>query len=127
MPLSADSLHDPRAVQLAQKITVERSEEMDPLFPFQNPARVAVTTANGTFDVFVSVPWGEPDRPPDRADLVAKFHTLARGRIPQDHVLDIVTAVDGLRDGMVQPLLDLLSPPAEIAIAALEASRHTVG
>ena len=127
MPLSVDSLHHPKAVQLAKKITVERSEEMDPEFPFKNPSRVTVTTASGTFVVFITVPWGEPDRSPDRADLVAKFHTLARGRIPEDQVSNIVTAVDGLRDGMVYPLLDLLSPPAENDIVALEAGRHTVG
>ena len=127
MPLSVDSLHHPKAVQLAKKITVERSEEMDPEFPFKNPSRVTVTTASGTFVVFISVPWGEPDRSPDRADLVAKFHTLASGRIPEDQVSNIVTAVDGLRDGMVQPLLDLLSLPANNDIVALGASCHTVG
>ena len=82
---------------------------MDPDFPVKNPARVFVTTANGTFDLLVAVPWGEPDRPPDRADLVAKFHTLARGRIAEHQVTNIVAAVDGLRDGMAQPLLDLLA------------------
>lgn len=127
MPLSVDSLHHPTAVQLAKKITVERCEKMDPEFPFKNPARVTVTTASGTFVVFITVPWGEPDRSPDRADLVAKFHTLARGRIPQDRVLNIVTAVDGLRDGMVQPLLDLLTAPDDDDIVALGASRHSAG
>ena len=109
MPLSADSLHHPQAVKLAKKITVERVEKMDPDFPVKNPARVIVTTASGTFDEFVSVPWGEPDRSPSRADLIGKFHTLAQGRIPEDQATKIVTAVDGLRDGMVQPLLDALA------------------
>jgi 2-methylcitrate dehydratase PrpD len=109
MPLSIDSLHHPQAVKLAKKITVERVEKMDPDFPVKNPARVIVTTASGTFDEFVSVPWGEPDRSPSRADLIGKFHTLAQGRIPEDQATKIVTAVDGLRDGMVQPLLDALA------------------
>ncbi len=126
-PMSVDSLHHPPAIELAQKITVERVEELDPDFPVKNPARVFVTTASGTFDLLVTVPWGEPDRPPDRADLAAKFHTLARGRIPEDQVSNIVTAVDGLRDGMAQPLLDLLSGPAGNDIVELEASRHIVG
>ncbi len=110
-----------------KKITVEKVEEMDPDFPAKNPTRVIVTTASGTFDLLVTVPWGEPDQPPDRADLVAKFHTLARGRIPEDQVSNIVTAVDGLRDGMAQPLLDLLPGPAGNDIVELEASRHIVG
>jgi 2-methylcitrate dehydratase PrpD len=82
---------------------------MDPDFPAKNPTRVIVTTASGTFDLLLSVPWGEPDRPPDRADLVGKFNSLARDRIPEDQVTNIVTAVDGLRDGMAQPLLDALA------------------
>jgi len=112
MPLSADSLHHSHAVDLAKKVTVSWVKKMDPKFPAQVPARVFVNTVRGSFDTLVTLPWGEPDHPPDRADLVAKFHRLARGRIPEDQVLDIVTAVEGLRDGMVQPLLDLLSGPA---------------
>jgi 2-methylcitrate dehydratase PrpD len=111
MPLSADSLHHPQAVKLAQKITVERDVEMDPDFPAKSPTRVIVTTARGTFDEFVSVPWGDPDQPPSRADLIGKFHTLAQGRIPEDQATKIVTAVEGLRGGMVQPLLEALAGP----------------
>jgi 2-methylcitrate dehydratase PrpD len=125
--MSVDSLHHPLAVTLAKKVKVERVEEMDPDFPVKLPARVFVTTARGTFDLLVTVPWGEPDRPPDRADLVAKFHTLARGRIPEDQVSNIVAAVDGLRKGMARPLLDLLSGPAGSDIVELETSRHIVG
>ncbi len=109
MPMSPDSLHHPLAVKLAKMVEVERVEAMDSGFPALLPARVFVTTASGTFDVLVTVPWGEPDQPPERADLAAKLHTLARGRIPEDQVTNIVTAVDGLREGMAQPLLDALA------------------
>lgn len=109
MPLSGDDLHHAPAIALAEKITVERVEELDPLFPFKNPANVTVTTPGGVFDLMISVPWGEPDRSPDRADLVAKFHTLARGRIPAKRVDAIVSAIESLRAGMAQPLLDELS------------------
>ena len=67
------------------------------------------TTDQGTFDTLVTLPWGEPDRPPDRADLVAKLHTLARDRIPENQATNIVTAVEGLRDGNAAPLLDALN------------------
>ena len=109
MPLSADSLHHPQAVELAKKVAVERVVEMDSDFPRKLPARVIVTTASGTSDRLVTLPWGEPDHPPDRADLVAKFHTLARGRVSEDQAASIVAAVEGLRDGTVQPLLDALA------------------
>ena len=58
---------------------------------------------------------------------VGKFQTLARGRIPEHLVSDIVAAVAGLRDGMAQPLLDLLCHPADNDIVALEPSHHGVG
>ena len=107
--MSVDSLHHPQAVKLAKKVTVERVEAMDSDFPAKLPARVIVTTASGTFDMLVTLPWGEPDRPPDRADLVAKFHSLARGNVSEDQVTSIVAAVDGLRDGTVRPLFDALA------------------
>ena len=110
-PLCADSLHHPPAVELANKVTVTRVKEMDSEFPARLPARVFVNTVQGSFDTLVTLPWGEPDRPPDRADLVAKFHTLARDRIPEDQATNIVTAVEDLRDGAVGPLLDALGTP----------------
>ena len=82
---------------------------MDPKFPFVNPAKVRVTTASGTFEWYVTAPWGEPDNSPDKAELVAKLHTLAQGRISQQQVEKIVSAIKGLRDGMAKPLLDALT------------------
>ncbi|MCZ6494448.1 MAG: MmgE/PrpD family protein [Planctomycetota bacterium] len=113
-PLSADSLHHSQAVDLARRVTVNRVKEMDSEFPARLPARVFVNTVRGSFDTLVTLPWGEPDCPPDRADLVAKFHTLARGRIPEDQATNIVAAVEGLRDGEVEPLLDALRAPIPV-------------
>ena len=116
-PLSADSLHHPQAVDLAKRVTVSRVKEMDSDFPARLPARVFVNTARGSFDTLVTLPWGEPDRPPDRADLVAKFHTLAKGRLPEDQATNIITAVEGLRVGEVEPLLDALGTPKPVYLS----------
>ena len=107
-PMTADSLHNSATVNLAGKITIVHDEKLDPMFPAQNPSRVIVTTANGVFEDFVVAPWGEPDISPSRADLISKFHTLARNRLPQDQVDNIITAVQGLRDGKVGSLQDAL-------------------
>lgn len=107
-PLSADSLHNAAAVKLATKITVEHDKRLDPLFPAQNPSKVIVTTAGGVFEDLVTAPWGEPDRSPDRADILGKFRTLADGRMPENQVRSIIDAVQGLRDGKVSALLDAL-------------------
>jgi 2-methylcitrate dehydratase PrpD len=66
-------------------------------------------TAKGTFVVMIEELWGDPDRSLDRTDLVAKFKTLARGRLAETQVANIVSAVEGLRDGKAGPLLDALS------------------
>jgi 2-methylcitrate dehydratase PrpD len=108
VPLSADSLHHSQAVDLANKVTVRWMKEMDSDFPAQVPARVFVNTVRGNFDTLVALPWGEPDNPPDRAELVAKFHTLAAQRIPEHRASAIVAAVENLKNGPLDPLLDLL-------------------
>jgi len=110
-PMSSDSLHNSTVVNLAVRITVVHDEKLDPMFPAQNPSRVIVTAADGVFEDFVVAPWGEPDLPPSRADLVGKFQALAKDRIPQDQANNIMTAVQGLRAGKVAPLLEALTPP----------------
>ncbi len=107
-PLSTDALNNPSAVALAEKITVLHDTELDPMFPGQNPSRVIVITANASFEEFVSVPWGEPDRTPSRVELVKKFTTVARDRMPEQQMDAIVAGVYGLREGVVGPLLDAL-------------------
>lgn len=109
MPLDADHLHYGEAIQLAEKITVVRTDEMDPKFPFENPAKVSVTISGGVFELYIAAPWGEPDQSPNKSELIAKFHTLAQGRISERQVEDIIFAVKGLREGTVQPLLDALT------------------
>jgi len=108
-PMSIDSLHNATAVKLASKITVTRDKTLDPLFPHQNPSRVIVSTARGEFEEFVTAPWGEPDRSPDRADLLGKFRTLAKGRMSGNQASRIIDAVQGLRNGKMGDLFDALA------------------
>jgi 2-methylcitrate dehydratase PrpD len=108
-PATSDCLHQDGIIKFAEKITVKRDEKMDSSFPHNSPSRVSVTTAKGTFVVMVEELWGDPDRNLDRADLVAKFKTLACGRLAETQVAQIVSAVEGLRDGKAGPLLNALS------------------
>ncbi len=108
-PATSDCLHQNAIIKFAEKIVVKRDEKMDSSFPHNSPSRVSVTTAKGTFVVMVEELWGDPDRNLDRTDLVAKFETLARGRLAETQVAEIVSAVEGLRDGKAGPLLNALS------------------
>jgi 2-methylcitrate dehydratase PrpD len=110
-PATSDCLHQNEIIKFAEKITVKRDEKMDSSFPHNSPSRVSVTTAKGTFVVTVDELWGDPDRNLDRSDLVAKFKTLAHGRLAQTQVAKIVSAVEGLREGKAGPLLKALSCP----------------
>ena len=40
--------------------------------------------------------------------ICGKFKTLARGRLANNQVMEVVSGVEGLRDGRVGPLLDAL-------------------
>lgn len=106
---TSECLHHPEIVKFVNKIEVIHNQAMDSAFPLKNPARVFVTTATGTFEAFVEVLWGDPDRPLSREDLVGKFKTLARCRMSNDDVMSIISAVQGLRNGGVKPLLDALA------------------
>ena len=107
-PMSVDAIGNASVIALAEKITVIHDKSLDPMFPSQNPSRVFVTTPASKFEDFVAAPWGEPDRAPSRAELVEKFHTLAKGRIPPQQADAIVAGVAGLRVGSVAPLLNAL-------------------
>ncbi len=108
-------------------MTISRVKEMDSEFPALLPARVFVNTVRGSFDTLVTLPWGEPDHPPDRADLIAKFHKLAARRIPENRGTAIVAAVENLKEGPLDPLLDLLFGSDDGNIEWQEESHHTVG
>ncbi len=112
MHMAADDLHDPAAVAFANKVTVTCDDALAADFPVTVPSRVTVGTQSGIFEALVERPWGEPGRPTLRADLVAKFQALAARRIREHRVTAIVAAVENLKNGPLDPLLDLLSGPA---------------
>ena len=127
MPLAADDLHDPAAVAFANKVTVTCDDTLAADFPVTVPARVTVGTRSGTLETQVDLPWGEPSGPQRRADLVGKFQALAAQRISGDRAGAIVAAVENLKNGPLDPLLDLLSHPTGTDVVELEESRQSVG
>ena len=113
MPMAAGELHDPAAVAFAKKVTVVCVEALAAGYPATVPSRVTLHTGSAHFEVLIERPWGEPDGPVGRDDLIAKFRALAAGRIPDSRVDAIIAAVDGLRGGPIEPLLRLLGPPMD--------------
>ena len=118
MPMAAGDLHDPAAIALAKKVTVTCHNALAAEFPLTVPARVIVATQAERFEARVDLPWGEPGGSTRRADLVAKFQALAAQQLHEDRASAIVRAVENLKNGPLQPLLELLSPPADNDIVA---------
>ena len=109
MPMSKEHLRHPQAADLARKVEVHRIERFDKDFPQTVPAHVTVTTARGAFDTLVTTPWGEPDRAPARAEMLAKLQALADGRISPDRATAIGDAVEGLHANGPDVLLEALN------------------
>jgi 2-methylcitrate dehydratase PrpD len=107
-PMGPEVLGNASVISLAGKISVRHEMSMDPMFPGQNPSRVIVTIPGDQFDALVLSPWGEPDHPPSRAELIGKFRSLAAGRLPDHQTEAIIAAVHALRLGSVGQLLDAL-------------------
>ncbi len=127
MPMAADDLHDPASVAFANKVTVTCHDALAADFPTTVPSRVIVGTRSGIFEAQVDLPWGEPNGPTRRADLVAKFQALAAQRICEHLATAIVAAVENLKNGPLDPLFDLLSGPAGGDVVELEVRRQPVG
>ena len=81
-PISEAMLGDADATAFARKIEVFDSDRMNALFPGQVPAAVTVTARGETYERRVAAPWGEASRPPEDAELMAKFRLIASSRLP---------------------------------------------
>lgn len=114
MPLIAESLHHGPAVALAEKVRIATSPEMNAKFPGRAPAGVTIETVSGaTFSAATDSPWGEGDSGVSRADLLAKFHSLADGLMAPARIDAIADAVAALRCAGPDQLFALLSAPLD--------------
>ena len=124
MPLTADRLHDPAAVDFARRVEVVRHDDFDGAFPTTVPARVIVGARGGRFEAFVERPWGEPGGPTGRPELIGKLHDLAAGRLGAERAAAIVAAVEDLRNGPAAPLLDVLGGPMQDLVPRQAGPHH---
>jgi 2-methylcitrate dehydratase PrpD len=113
MPMAANDLHDPATVAFANKVTVVCDEDLAAGYPDTVPSRVTLNTRSGPFEVLIERPWGEPDGAVGRADLIGKFRALAAGRISDHRANAIIAAVENLRNGPIEPLIQLLGAPMD--------------
>lgn len=118
-PLRDEALHHGPAVEFARKVTVVHSKEMDGFLPLRTPARVRVSAHGEWTDKLVVEAWGDAGGSTSRADLRAKFRTLANGRLRASTIEAIIAAVDALhRHGPSRLAAVLAEPLAAVDKAA---------
>jgi 2-methylcitrate dehydratase PrpD len=101
---------DPVFAEFADKLTVTAPQEIDQLYPRLRPARVTVTTGNGTFVRQADEAWGSRIVPLDDAGLIAKFldlvgpvHGAAKAKELSERLWNVADAND------VAPLAEALA------------------
>ncbi|ALS23897.1 MmgE/PrpD family protein [Paenibacillus naphthalenovorans] len=110
---SEQVFRDTEILELHRKVTVERSEEMDALFPKLWPCEVEVETAAGEiYKHRVDIAKGDPLSPLSDVERVGKFRGCADGVLPPSQIDGIVAAVNHLED------IEDLRPITELLISA---------
>lgn len=94
--LTEANLHDRGLLDLAGKVKVSVSPELDRLFPEQTVVRVTLGTERGDYTSRVEYPKGDPSNPMSDAELEEKFHWLADEVVGEEQARRIKEAVDHL-------------------------------
>lgn len=108
LPLEEHLLADSRVIGLSRKVTISVNPVLDRMFSAAVPARLHVTTPNGTHSHDVLAPRGEPSNAMSWEDIAEKLSTVMEARLhgmPAERLLDTIAP---LRDGDFAPLLSAL-------------------
>lgn len=95
-PITSDVLHHKAAVELARKVTVIHSKELDSYLPLRTPAHIRMRARGEWTEKLVVDAWGDNGSSTSRTDLRTKFRKLAGGTLSRSEIDDIIAAVDGL-------------------------------
>lgn len=110
-PMRPSSLHHGPSIDIAKRVVIRHTAEMDSYLPRRVPARLKVDVGTAVFESFVVDAWGDAGSGTTRDDLRGKFLQLAESRMPSAEARKIITAVDDIASGNAKELLGLLSVP----------------
>ncbi|MZR30733.1 MmgE/PrpD family protein [Sneathiella litorea] len=110
-PMDKSCLGDKETIDLASRITISHSVEMDGYLPLRTPSKVKVITADGVYEKTVVEAWGDAGGTTKRSHLRDKFRLLAKKMVTNEQIEHIIEAVDNLRGGESTPLMNVLSKP----------------
>ena len=104
---------DPALAALAAKLEVTAPPEIDRLYPRLRPARVTLTTTQGTFTRQADEALGSRLVPLDDAALQAKFHDLVAPVLGGGTASDLARRLWGIEEiDNVRPLAEAMAKPA---------------
>jgi len=87
-------LHDPKVLQMAERVEIRHSEKMDAYFPKEAPAEVEIETNSGDlFRKLVVRPKGDPQNPMSEKEFLNKFRSLATQNLSPEKAEQILGAV----------------------------------
>ncbi len=97
---TAERLHDSKIRELMKKITIEGDPELNALYPEKLPAKVAITTNDGSvFAQHEYYPKGSSKNPLTRREFEDKFMSLATISLPESqarHIIDSISRLESL-------------------------------
>lgn len=87
-PSNAD---DPDLVDLIERVEVERTEEMEAIYPETRPARLTVTLESGeTRSELVKYPIGAAEKPLSQTQVEEKFRDITAAELPAERATKII-------------------------------------
>jgi 2-methylcitrate dehydratase PrpD len=94
---------DQSIAEITQKISIECEEELNRLYPLKRPSKVTIKTKNQSYTERINLPWGEPEKPYNKDDLISKFSNL------NPHVdLSILDHLNHLDSQQIRDLMEVI-------------------
>ena len=110
-PLKPDLLGRADLVDFAGRVTMSVDSAIDRLYPAQAASRVTVEARQGTFQMYIEDPIGDPANPLGRSGIRDKFRHLAGRHLDADRIETLIGGSSFLADGGLPVLLGALSDP----------------
>ena len=115
----ARHIEDPTTLALCRRVSCAVDSNAEAAFPARMSGAARVRTGRGSFETFVAVPKGEPEKFPSADEMRAKFETLVRPYLsPQrtDALAGALMSLDEARDmGRLLGLTRADAAPLELA------------
>lgn len=104
VPMDTSLLEDEAVRAFARRVTLHRDDDIERLFPSQSPARVIVNTRSGRIASPVTNPRGDPSSAMSTDELKKKFLMATRHALAPARQVEVLEAVEKLRQGELMPL-----------------------